>query len=195
MDHRNAILRLSFTGQLVSNSGDRLTNVALILLLLRISGSGLAVGLLAACQFGPILLPSAWAGAFADRTDKRRMLLLTRSLEMAQSAGLAVLAFLPHPPLGDLYVLALAGGTFLAFDNPLRRSFVTEMVRAEDIPNAVVMYSATVNVARIFGPALAGLLVVTLGYGRCFTIDAASYVAVLGCLLLMRLCAILELAL
>jgi MFS family permease len=183
---RNRNFRLYFTGQLVSNTGNWLTNVALILLVLKITGSGLAVGLLAACQFGPILLLSAWAGAFADRTDKRRMLMLTQSLEMAESIGLAVLAFLPHPPLVGLYALALAGGTLLAFDNPLRRSFVTEMVRAEDIPNAVVMYSATVNVARIFGPALAGLLVVTLGYGWCFTIDAASYVAVLVCLWLMR---------
>ena len=74
---------------------------------------------------------------------------------MVQSAGLAILAFVPHSPLAGLYALALFGGTLLAFDNPLRRSFVTEMVRADDIPNAVVMYSATVNVARIFGPALA----------------------------------------
>jgi MFS family permease len=183
---RNRNFRLYFTGQIVSNTGNWLTNVALVLLVLKITGSGLAVGLLAACQFGPILFLSAWAGAFADRTDKRRMLLVTQSLEMAESIGLAVLAFLPHPPLGGLYALALFGGTLLAFDNPLRRSFVTEMVRAEDISNAVVMYSATVNVARIFGPALAGLLVVTLGYGWCFAIDAASYSAVLVCLFLMR---------
>ena len=183
---RNRNFRLYFTGQVVSNTGNWLTNVALILLVLKITGSGLAVGLLAACQFGPILFLSAWAGAFADRTDKRRMLMLTQSLEMAESIWLAILAFMPHPPLGGLYALALVGGTLLAFDNPLRRSFVTEMVRPEDIPNAVVMYSATVNVARIFGPALAGLLVVTLGYGWCFTIDAASYSAVLVCLFLMR---------
>lgn len=183
---RNRNFRLYFTGQVVSNTGNWLTNVALILLVLKITGSGLAVGLLAACQFGPILFLSAWAGAFADRTDKRRMLLVTQSLEMAESSGLAVLAFMPHPPLAGLYALAIGGGILLAFDNPLRRSFVTEMVRAEDIPNAVVMYSATVNVARIFGPALAGLLVVTLGYGWCFTIDAASYSAVLVCLWMMR---------
>jgi predicted MFS family arabinose efflux permease len=105
---------------------------------------------------------------------------------MAQSIGLAILAFMPHPPLVGLYALAIGGGTLLAFDNPLRRSFVTEMVRAEDIPNAVVLYSIIVNVARIFGPALAGLLVVTLGYGWCFTLDATSYPAVLLCLVMMR---------
>ncbi len=80
----------------------------------------------------------------------------------------------------------MGGGILLAFDNPLRRSFVSEMVPAEDIPNAVVLYSAVVNVSRIFGPALAGLLVVTLGFGWCFAIDAASYLAVLLCLHIMR---------
>ena len=177
---RNRNFRLFFIGQIVPNTGNWLTNVALALLVLKITGSGFAVGVLAACQFGPILFLSAWAGAVADRSNKRRMLMLTQSLEMAQSIGLAILAFTPHPPLGGLYALAVAGGILLAFDNPLRRSFVTEMVPAEDRPNAVVLYSVIVNVARIFGPALAGLLVVTLGFGWCFTIDAGSYLAVLG---------------
>ncbi len=183
---RNRNFRLYFTGQLVSNTGNWLTSVALTLFVLKLTGSGFAVGVLAACQFGPILFLSAWAGAIADRSDKRRLLMWTQSLEMAESAGLAVLAFLPHPPLWGLYALALGGGVLLAFDNPLRRSFVTEMNPPEDIPNAVVLYSLTVNVSRVIGPALAGLLVVTLGYGWCFTIDAASYLAVLLCLAMMR---------
>jgi MFS family permease len=182
--HRN--FRLFFIGQLISNTGNWLTRVALILLVLKLTGRGIAVGLVTACEFGPVLFLSAWAGAIADRHDKRRLLLLTQSLEMAQSIGLAILAFLPYPPLDGLYVLALIGGILLAFDNPLRRSFVTEMVPSEDIPNAVVLYSTIVNLSRIFGPALAGLLVVTLGYGWSFTIDATSYVAVILCLVLMR---------
>jgi MFS family permease len=182
--HRN--FRLYFVGQMISNTGNWLTNVALILLVLELTGSGLAVGVLAACQFGPILLLSAWAGALADRTDKRRFLMLTQSLEMIESIGLAVLAFLPHPPLAGLYALAVAGGILLAFDNPLRRSFVSEMVPADDIPNAVVLYSTVVNVSRIFGPALAGLLVATVGFGWCFALDASTYLAVLLCLDVMR---------
>lgn len=177
---------LFFIGQTISNSGNWLTNVALTLLVLKLTHSGLAVGILAACQFGPILFLSAWAGAIADRSDKRRMLLLTQSLEMTQSVCLAVLAFQPHPPIIGLYALAVVGGILLAFDNPLRRSFVSEMVPKEDIPNAVVLYSTIVNVSRIFGPAMAGLLVVTLGYGWCFTIDASTYLAVLYCLVIMR---------
>jgi MFS family permease len=182
--HRN--FRLYFIGQLVSNTGNWLTNIALTLLILNVTQSGFDVGLLAACQYGPMLVLSAYAGAIADRVDKRRMLLVTQSLEMAQSIGLASLAFMHHPPITALYVLALAGGTFLAFDNPLRRSFVSEMVPLDDLPNAVVLYSTIVNGSRIFGPALAGLLIVTVGYGWCFTVDAASYVAVLACLFLMR---------
>ena len=183
---RNRNFRLFFVGQLISNTGNWLTTVALTLLVLKITGSGLGVGILASCQFGPILLLSAYAGAIADRVDKRRALMVTQSLEMAQSVGLAVLAFLPHPPLAGLYALAAVGGVLLAFDNPLRRSFVSEMVPATDIPNAVVLYSTIVSLSRIFGPALAGLLVVTLGYGWGFAIDAGSYLAVLVCLGLMR---------
>ncbi len=154
--------------------------------MLKITGSGFAVGLVAAFQYGPILFLSAWAGAIADRSNKRLMLLLTQCLEMAQSIGLAILAFIPHPPLVGLYILAVVGGIVLSFDNPLRRSFVTEMVRPDDIPNAVVLYSTIVNVSRVFGPALAGLLVITLGYGWCFSLDAASYVAVIICIIMMR---------
>jgi MFS family permease len=183
---RTRNFRLYFTGQLISNTGNWLTNVALILLVLKITGSGLDVGLLAACQYGPILFLSAYGGAIADRFDKRKMLLISQTLEMAQSASLAVLAFMPHPSLAWLYALALLGGIFLAFDNPFRRSFVSEMVPSEDIPNAVVLYSTIVNVSRIFGPALAGLLATTLGFGWCFTIDAASYIAVIVGIIMMR---------
>ncbi len=178
--------RLFFIGQLISNTGNQLTNLALILFALKLGHRGLAVGALAACQFGPLVVLSTWAGAVADRTDKRRALLLTQSLEMAQSGALALLAFLPHPSLGVLYALALAGGILLAFDNPLRRSFVPEMVSKDDLPNAVVLYSTNVALAQVAGPALAGVLVTTVGFGWCFTLDAATFLAVIGCLAAMR---------
>jgi len=183
---RNRNFRLFFIGHLISNTGNWLTNVALTLLVLNLTDNGFAVGILAACQYGPIFFLSAWAGAVADRSDKRRFLFITQSLEMLQSFALAALAFLPHPPVAGFYVLGILGGILLAFDNPLRRSFVPEMVRQEDIPNAVVLNSLIVNTSRIFGPTLAGLLIVTLGYGWCFTIDALSYLAVILCLYMMR---------
>lgn len=178
--------RLFFTGQLISNTGNWLTNVALVLFVLHLTHSGFAVGLMTACQYGPILVLSAWAGVIADRSDKRRLLYVTQTLEMLQSFTLGALAFMPHPPVGALYATAAAGGVMLAFDNPLRRSFVTEMVPPEQVPNAVMLYSTIVNTSRIFGPALAGLLVVTLGYGWAFTLDAITYVAVLAALYMMR---------
>ena len=120
--------------------------------MLHLTNSGFAVGALSACQFGPILLLSVWAGAIADRSNKRRLLFVTQSLEMAQSGVLAILAFMPHPPLPALYITAIGGGILLAFDNPLRRSFVSEMVPHEDLPNAVALYSAMVNTSRDLRP-------------------------------------------
>src|SRR5450432_3824777 len=178
--------RLFFLGQLISNTGNQLTNVALILFVLKLGRSGLAVGALAACQFGPLVVLSAWAGAVADRMDKRRALLVTQGLEMAQSTALAVLAFMPHPSLVPLYALALAGGVLLAFDNPLRRSFVPEMVSKDDLPNAVVLYSTIVALSQVLGPALAGALITTVGFGWCFVLDAVTYLAVITCLIMMR---------
>jgi MFS family permease len=178
--------RLFFFGQLVSNSGNWLTNVAITLLILDRTGSGIAVGWLVACQYGPILLFSIWAGSLADRVDKRKLLYWTQSLEMAESAALAVLAFLPHTPLFTFYIVAAAGGCLLAADNPARRSFVREMVGPKDVSNAVTLYSSMVNLSRIVGPAIAGVLVTTLGFGWAFAIDAASYLVVIAALVAMR---------
>jgi MFS family permease len=178
--------RLFFVGQLISNSGNWLTMIALTLLVLHRTGSGVAVGLLAACQFGPMLVLSAWAGVIADRSNKRHLLYITQSLEMAQSATLAVLAFLPDVPLPVFFVVAAAGGCMLAFDNPGRRSFVNEMVQPDMVANAVTLYSANVNLSRLIGPTLAAALVATVGYGWSFTLDSVSYVAVLVALWLMR---------
>ena len=178
--------RLFFIGQTISQTGNWLTNVALTLLILHRTGSGVALGLLVACQYGPILLLSAWAGVIVDRTSKRNLLYVTQALEMCESLALAALAFMHNAPLAAFYVIAVAGGTLLSLDNPVRRSFVNEMVPTGEIPNAVTLYSAMNSMARIAGPAIAGLLIVTVGYGWCFTADAISYAAVLTALAMMR---------
>ena len=183
---RTRNFRLFFFGQLISNSGNWLTMVALTLLVLHRTGSGVAVGALAACQFGPILVLSPFAGLVADRSNKLRLLKVTQIGEMCQSLALAGLAFVHDAPMAAFYATAIAGGCLLAFDNPVRRSFVTEMVPREDVANAVTLYSALVNSSRIFGPAIAGALVVGAGYGWCFTLDAVSYIAVLVALWKMR---------
>jgi MFS family permease len=182
--HRN--FRLFFAGQGISQVGNWLTLVAQTLLVLKITDSGVALGLLAAAQFGPVLLLGPWAGLIADRSDKRKLLLIVQALAMAQSFALAALVFGGDPPLGALYAVAVVGGVCMAFDNPARRSFVVEMVPPEQINNAVSLNSALMTSSRVVGPALAGLLVSTVGYGWAFLADGLSYVAVLAGLWMMR---------
>jgi MFS family permease len=174
--------RLFFTGQLISQIGNWLTLIAQTLLVLKLTDSGIALGLLAAFQFGPVLLFGAFAGLIADRSDKRRLLLLVQTLAMVQSFTLAALAFSGHPPVWSIYLVAMFGGLTTAFDNPSRRAFVVEMVSEDDVTNAVSLNSALMTGSRIIGPALGGLLVATAGFGWAFALDGLSYVAVLVCL-------------
>ena len=176
-DTRN--FRLFFAGQLVSQVGNWLTLVAQTLLVLKLTDSGYALGALAAAQFGPILLIGAFAGLVADRSDKRRLLMIVQVLAMAQSFCLAALGFMGSPPLLAIYAIAVVSGIATAFDNPARRSFVVELVPEDRIPNAVSLNSALMTGSRIIGPALAGLLVTTVGFGWCFLLDAISYVPVI----------------
>src|SRR5215207_8043096 len=134
--------RLFFVGQLVSQVGNWMTLVAQTLLVLRLTDSGFAVGALAACQFLPVLVLGPWSGLLADRSDKRRLLLIVQTYAMAQSFALAGLALSDSPPLLALYGLALAGGCATALDQPARRAFVVEMVPEDHVQNAVSLNSA-----------------------------------------------------
>jgi MFS family permease len=184
LHYRN--FRLFFFGQLVSQVGNWLTLVAQTLFVLKLTDSGIALGILAAAQFGPILVLGPWAGLVADRSDKRRLLLTVQTLAMVQSFVLAALAATGSPPVGAIYAVAVFGGITMAFDNPTRRSFVVEMVPPEEIPNAVGLNSALMTSSRVVGPARAGLLVTTVGYAWAFLGDGLSYLAVLAGLLMMR---------
>ena len=177
--------RLFFTGQLISQVGNWLTLIAQTLLVLKLTDSGFALGLLAAAQFGPVLFIGAFAGLVADRSDKRRLLLWVQTFAMLQSFALAALAFTGDPPVLAIYGVALLGGIAIAFDNPARRSFVVEIVPEADMTNAVSLNSALMTGARVVGPALAGVLVTTVGFGWAFALDGVSYVAVLVALLMM----------
>jgi MFS family permease len=178
--------RLFFGGQLISQVGNWLTLVAQTLLVYSLTHSGVALGALAAAQFGPVLLLGPWAGLIADRSDKRKLLLIVQAIAMAQSFTLAALAFSGNPPVLAIYAVALIGGVTVAFDNPARRAFVNEMVDEDDVQNAVSLNSALMTSSRVVGPALAGLLVATVGFGWCFLLDAISYIAVLVALYRMR---------
>ncbi len=184
LKHRN--FRLFFGGQLVSQTGSWLTMVAQTLLVLKLTDSGVALGLLMAFQFGPMLLLGAWAGAIADRADKRKMLTVLQAAAMVQSFALGALVLSGHATVPAIYALASIQGVITAFDNPVRRAFVVEMVPAADLPNAVSLNSAIMTGSRVFGPALAGVLVLSVGYGWPFIIDGVSYLAVIASLLMMR---------
>lgn len=172
--------RLFFGGQLISQVGNWLTLVAQTLLVLELTDSGVALGFLAAAQFGPVLLLGPFAGLVADRSDKRRLLLLVQAGAMLQSFALAAVAAMDDPSVAAVYAIAVLGGLATAFDNPARRSFVVELVPQDHVNNAVSLNSALMTSSRIVGPALAGLLVSTVGFSWCFAVDGLSYLAVLA---------------
>jgi MFS family permease len=178
--------RLYFTGQIVSVSGAWMQRVAQAWLVLDLTGSGTAVGGVTALQFLPLLIAAPFGGVVADRVDKRRLLFITQSLAGLTAATLGLLVLTDRVELWMVYALAFVLGVVGSFDNPARQAFVMEMVGRERITNAVALNSVMVNAARILGPAVAGVLIVTVGIAACFLLNAASYLALLTALALMR---------
>lgn len=181
--HRNA--RLFFGGMLVSNVGTWMQTTALALLVLRLTGKGTSLGLITGAQFLPMALLGPWAGVLADRTNRRRMALWTQTGLAAQAVLLAVVDLTGRATVELLAVLSLVLGVFSALDNPARRGVVTELVDEADVANALSLNTAVMTGSRVFGPALAGFLVASVGTGWCFAINAASFLAVLAGLLAM----------
>jgi MFS family permease len=178
--------RLFFMAQVVSLTGTWMQSVAQMWLVLHLTGSGLALGITAGLQFTPMLLFGTWGGLIADRTDKRRLLVMTQAAAGCLALVLAVLTLLGVVQLWMVFLLAAALGCVNVLDNPTRQSFVTEMVGAGQINNAVSLNSAVFTSARIIGPAVAGLLIAWVGTGWCFLYNGLSYVPVVVALLLMR---------
>ena len=171
----------------MSQVGNWLTLVAQTLLVLKLGGNGVAVGLLVACQFLPVLLFAAWAGLIADRSDKRKLLFIVQCFAMVQSFAMAALAFMGNPPLVAIYAVAMAGGFAMAFDNPARRSFVVEMVPQENVQNAVSLNSAVDDELADHrarrSPACSSPPSASAGRS---SLDGVSYIAVLVALAMMR---------
>src|SRR2546422_4575589 len=177
LQHRN--YRLYWTGQLVSLIGTWMQRVAQGWLMHRLTGSALMLGLLGFVQFLPVLFLSLWAGVVADRMNKRKLLLITQSCALVQAAALATVVSLGVVRPWMVLALAFGFGVFNAFDLPARQSFLVEMVGKEDLSNGIALNSAAFNAARVLGPAIAGILVATIGEAGCFWINALSYVAVI----------------
>ena len=149
--------RLFFAGQLVSQIGSWTRMVAATLLVLHLTDSGVAIGVLA-CQFGPVLILGPWMGVVADRLDKRRLLMALQLAAMAQSILYTILASMESPPLLAICAISLVGGITFALESPVRHAFVVEIVPPELVQNAVGLTGAMMTSARIFGPTVAGLI-------------------------------------
>jgi MFS family permease len=183
---RNRNYRLYFLGQVVSLTGTWMQSVAQAWLVLKLTGSGLALGLTVALQFLPMLVAGPWGGLIADRADKRRVLIATQAAAGVLALLLGVLTITGAVRLWMVYALASGLGLVNLFDMPTRQAFVTEMVGPGEVTNAVSLNSVVVNGARVVGPALAGLLIGAVGIGPCFLVNAVSYVAVIVALAAMR---------
>jgi MFS family permease len=171
--------RLYFFGQLVSVMGTWMQTVAQSFLVLDLTHSGTDLGLATAARFLPILLFGPAGGLFADRRNKRRILYVTQTLSGVVAAVFAVLTGTHVIQMWSVYVLALSLGFVNVFDNPARQSFISEMVPPEDLPNAVMLNSVMMNLGRVFGAALGGVLAAVLGLALCFACNAVSFGAVL----------------
>jgi MFS family permease len=179
--------RLFATGQVISNTGTWMQRVAQDWLILELThGSGTAVGIATGLQFLPLLLFSLWGGMIADRYPKRNVLMVTQSAMGALAIILGVLAVTGVVQPWHVYLLAFGLGLATVVDNPTRQSFAIEMVGKPDLPNAIALNSAVFNLARILGPAVAGVVIAIVGTPTAFFINAASYLAVLIGLKLMR---------
>jgi MFS family permease len=178
--------RLYFFGQLISVMGTWMQTVAQSFLVLDLTHSGTDLGLATAARFLPILLFGPAGGLFADRRNKRRILYVTQTLSGVVAAVFAVLTATHDIQMWSVYVLALALGFVNVFDNPARQSFISEMVPPEDLPNAVTLNSVMMNLARVFGSALGGVLAAALGLALCFACNAISFGAVLVSLAAMN---------
>lgn len=178
--------RLFFFGQIVSVTGTWVQYVASAWLVLRLTGSGVALGLMSALNFAPVLVLGAWAGVLADRHDKRRILLGTQMAFAILALTLWGLVAADVVRLWMVYALSLLQGIVTAVDTPARQSFFAEMVGPEHLTNAVSLNSAVMTGTRIVGPAIAGGLIAGVGLDACFLVNGVSYLAVIGGLLAMR---------
>jgi MFS family permease len=171
--------RLFFVGQLISVMGNWMQTVAQSFLVLELTHSGTALGLTVAARYLPIFLFGPWGGVIADRLDRRRTMYVTQATSGILAAAFAVLVGTGLIHLFMVYVLALGLGLVNVFDNPTRQSLISDLVTRDQLPNAVLLNSITINAARILGASAAGLIAATLGLTLCFALNALSFGAVL----------------
>ncbi len=185
---KNVNYRIWFAGSLVSNVGTWMQRTAQdwIVLTQLTNYSAASMGVVMALQFGPQLLLMPWSGLIADRFNRRRLLILTQMLMGLLACGLGIITVTGAVELWHVYLFAFGLGVVSAIDAPARQTFVSELVGHGDLPNAVALNSASFNVARLIGPAAAGLLTVAVGAGWVFIINAVTFAVTVGAMLLLR---------
>ncbi|GII58474.1 MFS transporter [Planotetraspora thailandica] len=184
---RNHNYRLFAAGGVVSNVGTWMQRTAQDWLVLDLThGSGSALGVTVALQFLPVMLFGLWGGMLADRYPKRRVLMVAQTLMGLLALSMGLLILTGSAQVWHVYVMAFTLGLVSCVEVPTRQSFVVEMVGRQDLSNAIALNSSTFNLARVVGPAVAGVLIYWVGTGPIFLINAASFAAVITGLLLMR---------
>lgn len=178
--------RLFLTGQLISSVGTWLHQLAEVWLTLEVTNSGLAVGIVVASRFVPVLVFGLWGGALADRHPKRTILYVTQTSRGVCAFLLGILALAGRASVAVIVALAVVGGVANAIDNPVRRALIGDLVDDERIVNAVSLNSTVMATSRVVGPLLAGGMIAVVGVGWCFVVNAVSYIAVLVALHAMR---------
>lgn len=180
--------RLYAGANLVNNTGTWMQRIAQDWLVLQLSGSGLALGVVTALQFAPILVLSLYGGMLADRYDKRRLMMLTQATMGLAALVLGLLVLTDSVALWHVFVIAGSLGVAAAMDMPIRQSFASEIVGTDNLSNAVSLNSAIFNAARLVGPAIAGLMIAAAGddTGPVFLLNAGSYVVTILALRFMR---------
>jgi MFS family permease len=177
--------RLFWLGQLVSLTGSWMQTTAQAWLVLQLTSSSLAIGLVTTLQFLPMTLLSLLGGAVADRMPKHRLLIATQSAAMLQAAIFGALVATETIQIWQIYILATVQGIINAIDMPTRQALAVELVGREDVANAVALNSMLFNASRIAGPAIAGFVIAFIGIAPALFANAASFIAVIGALLLM----------
>lgn len=177
--------RRFFAGHSCSVVGTWMQRIGQDWLVLELTGSALALGVSMVCQFLPVLIGGVWGGVVVDRVDTRRLLMVTQAAQALLAAALAVFSLTGTATLPIVYALAAGLGIVTVFDNPARHTFIAELVSEENILNAQALSSLVNNAGRLVGPALGGGLIVLVGVGATFVINAVSFVAVMIALWLL----------
>jgi len=185
LSHKN--YRLFFMGQGVSLIGTWMERIAMSWLVYRLTDSVFLLGMVSFCSLVPSFILGPFAGVISDRFDRHRILVITQALFMLQAAAVAALVLTDTVMIWHILALSTFMGVVNAFDTSTRQAFVIELVEdRDDLSNAIALNSSLFNVARLVGPSIAGVVIAAVGEGTCFLINALSYLAVIGSLLLMR---------